>query len=176
MEWSNQARGASIAGIALLALLLQCWYFWPYTMDDSFISFRYSKHIAEGLGPIWNPADAAEPVEGYTSILHVFLLAGLNWALGLSIYGAAKTLGVVCVAGLALILAIWAVRRGFGPLPIAVLMSPFVLPFMAANAVSGMETGLYILLISLFVLAAIHVLEKPSRGGIELYVGLPELT
>lgn len=49
--------------------------------DDAFITFRYARNWATGAGPVFNPG--AEAVEGYTSFLHVALLAclaKLGWA------------------------------------------------------------------------------------------------
>jgi hypothetical protein len=44
-----------------------------FLADDAFISFRYARHLADGLGLVWNPG---ERVEGYTNFLWVALLAG----------------------------------------------------------------------------------------------------
>ena len=38
----------------------------PHPIDDAYITFRYSRNLAEGLGPVWN---AGDPVEGYTNFL-----------------------------------------------------------------------------------------------------------
>ena len=40
------------------------------TMDDAYISFRYARNLAEGLGFVYN---AGERIEGYTNFLWVFL-------------------------------------------------------------------------------------------------------
>ena len=108
MEIYKNNMNIIIAFLAIVIFVFECVVFWPYTMDDSFISFRYSKHIAEGFGPIWNLADADHPVEGYTSILHVFLLAGINKVFGISILTAGKAIGILGVGGLAAVLAVWA--------------------------------------------------------------------
>jgi arabinofuranosyltransferase len=47
--------------------------------DDAFITFRYSKHLVEGLGPVWNPDQC---VEGYTNFLWMLLMA-IPLALGM---------------------------------------------------------------------------------------------
>lgn len=44
--------------------------------DDSFISFRYSKNLADGHGLRWNRFD--EPVEGYTNFLWVLIGAAVH--------------------------------------------------------------------------------------------------
>ncbi len=47
-------------------------WFHRHLEDDAFITFRYSKHMAEGLGPVWN---ADQRVEGYTNFLWMLLMA-----------------------------------------------------------------------------------------------------
>jgi hypothetical protein len=44
--------------------------------DDSYITMRYARHVMEGLGPRWNLTGA--PVEGFTSPVHLLLLALLG--------------------------------------------------------------------------------------------------
>ena len=41
--------------------------------EDSFITFRFARHLASGHGLVWNIG--AEPVEGYTNFLWVILSA-----------------------------------------------------------------------------------------------------
>ncbi len=76
-------------------------YHWLQTGDDAFIAFRYALHLAEGAGPVWNLGEP--PVEGYSSPLWLFLLAGgalaglplPTWAGGLGLAFSAATLGGV---------------------------------------------------------------------------------
>ena len=49
-------------------------------MDDANIGFRYARNLAEGYGFVFNPG--GERVEGVTSLLWVFLLAGIHRAFG----------------------------------------------------------------------------------------------
>ncbi len=51
-----------------------------FLCDDAFISFRYSRHLVDGLGLVWNPGEA---VEGYTNFLWV-LIAAAGLALGVA--------------------------------------------------------------------------------------------
>ena len=46
-----------------------------WLQDDCFITLRYARHLSEGHGPVWNLAGA--PVEGFSSPLHLLLVAGL---------------------------------------------------------------------------------------------------
>ena len=62
-----------------LAALPLAWLMWEFRWlcDDAFISFRYSKNLADGLGLRYNPADPE--IEGYSNFLWVVYLAGLKW-------------------------------------------------------------------------------------------------
>jgi hypothetical protein len=65
------AAVALAAGIALL--------FRGLRHDDAYIAFQYARHLATGMGPVF---DAGERVLGFTSPLHVLLLA-VAWRVGL---------------------------------------------------------------------------------------------
>ena len=79
----------------IVTALLGGWILWSFFVaadaqrfhnDDAYISFRYSRHIADGLGPVWNPGERVEgqrfallalPVEpGQRSVVRAQLLGG----------------------------------------------------------------------------------------------------
>ncbi|RMG96794.1 MAG: hypothetical protein D6705_10350 [Deltaproteobacteria bacterium] len=64
-----------IFGFVLPALLcaFYMWRVWDFTVDDAYISYRYARNLARGLGLVYNPG---ERVEGYTNFLWTVLLAG----------------------------------------------------------------------------------------------------
>ncbi|MCB9680956.1 MAG: hypothetical protein H6733_05740 [Alphaproteobacteria bacterium] len=67
-------RKATLAFLAVLvpyALLVR--RFW-FVCDDAFITFRYSKHWAMGLGPLYNVGETP-PVEGYSNFLWMAIAA-----------------------------------------------------------------------------------------------------
>ena len=136
---------------------------WPFTMDDAFISFRYARNIGDGLGPYWNPADAANPVEGFTSFLHVWTLGIINFVTGADVKVVSKILGVI--AGLALLAAMVRETRRYrlGNLASVVALSAFLLPVTAINSVSGMETTVFMLWNFLTVMTAVRLLEDPGE-------------
>ncbi|MBB4912642.1 hypothetical protein [Actinophytocola algeriensis] len=54
---------------------------WFFTIDDAYITFRYSDNFAAGHGPVWNVGE--DPVEGFTNFLWMlwhtpFALLGLD--------------------------------------------------------------------------------------------------
>jgi hypothetical protein len=126
---------------------------WRFALDDTFITLRYARHLAAGLGAVYNPG---EPAEGYTSPLWLLLLT-LPTRLGLDPLLAAKWLGVCATLAAAGALATWPAERAGGPRAAGAVGAGLWLavPRTALHAVSGMETGLAALcVVALFRLAA----------------------
>jgi arabinofuranosyltransferase len=150
-------RALIVAGglVALGCLVARVWVF---TADDSYITFRYSQHLAAGLGPVWNPGEP--PVEGYTTFLWMVVMAvphllGVEPALCAKLLGVLCTLGTLWLAyGLARHLqATWQTTASDLWPAVGVLLLG-VFPATAAHAVSGMETALYTLLLTALLYAA----------------------
>ena len=59
--------------IGIAIYLSQVYLYYPFTVDDAFISFRYADNLASGHGLVFNPG---ERVEGFTNLLFVLLEAG----------------------------------------------------------------------------------------------------
>ncbi len=89
-----------VAGLSIF--LISQWTFRDTIEDDAYISFRYARNWLEGHGLVYNPG---ERVEGYTNLLWVLILAGLN-AIGVDFESAAMILGVVIGSLLLLLIAI----------------------------------------------------------------------
>lgn len=76
-----------------------------YLIDDAFITFRYSQHLAGGQGIVWNIGEA--PIQGYTNFFFMILIAlgfklgisPVSMALGLNIIG----LFMICLASFLLL-------------------------------------------------------------------------
>lgn len=67
--------------------------FYSSTLEDAYITFRYSKHFAEGHGlGAWNIQ--GERVEGYTSFLWMFLISAAH-TVGIEVRTAAKIIGIL---------------------------------------------------------------------------------
>jgi len=80
---------AAVAG-GMVLLGIHALGFFRLRMDDSYITYRYARNLADGVGPVWNPG---EHVEGYTSFLWMLLLALMHLA-GIDIEFAALLLGI----------------------------------------------------------------------------------
>jgi hypothetical protein len=145
------------AAAALLAL--HAAQAWPFTVDDTYITLRYSQNVAAGLGPTFNATGPR--AEGYTSLLWMLLLAAPH-ALGLDAVLVAKGLGVAATFGTLVVTARWAAAEGARVAPSAKSWAGSAaaacfaaIPATAVHAVSGMETALFtLLLVGMFAAAA----------------------
>lgn len=139
-----------------IALTLACavatvglWAWWDLTIDDAYITFRYSQHLAEGHGPVWNVG--GDPVQGYTNLLWMLLLTPAAWA-GWSLPVAAKILGIAAMAGTVtavhLAAADWSGQRWAG---IASAVALLAMAPTWVHTLAGLETMLYAGLLVAFV-------------------------
>ncbi|MEM1029329.1 MAG: hypothetical protein AAGN82_03215 [Myxococcota bacterium] len=86
-------------GFVLPALVCaaKMWVLSPHTTDDAYISFRYARNLADGLGLVYNEG---QRIEGYTNFLWTVLLAlvdvvGLDPVVMAKVIGAAATVGTL---------------------------------------------------------------------------------
>ena len=66
-----------------------------FTVDDAYISYRYARNFARGLGLVYN---SGERIEGYTNFLWTVLLGG-GIRVGLDPVALAKILGGMAACG-----------------------------------------------------------------------------
>lgn len=166
-ERLSYALGAAVAGGAVLFLVHGRGYF-NHLADDAFITLRYSRNMADGLGPVWN---SGEHVEGYTAFLWMLLNAGFAKA-GLNLVSGSLAVSFLAlVASLLLVVGLWRVWAEEEP-PGTMLASPF-LPTLAILVLglvhgvsfwgfSAMETPLVMMLITAGVY--LHLLERRNRA------------
>lgn len=136
--------------------------FYPKTLEDAFITFRYSKHLAEGYGfGAWNTN--GEKVEGYTTFLWMLMLAAAK-PLNLKIATLAKIIGIISHMALSLLYLFFPLIRKSDlttkdtPLGqhrdifiFVSLILAFYLP-LCWYSTGGMETVSFTLLVSLSLL------------------------
>jgi hypothetical protein len=150
--------------VALSAIVLgfaaSAWFCRARTVDDAYILFRYSKHLAEGAGLTFNPG---EKVEGCSSILYALLLAPLH-AAGLDLVLVSKVIGVL--SGIATLLLVHRFARTRRPdAPLLALAPPFLFGtafFSILWSVGGLETHFYTLLVTLGALGFVRGLESAA--------------
>jgi len=138
--------------VSILLFLVFVYLFWDYSIDDAFITFRFAENLVNGDGLVFNPGD--RPVEAYSNFLWLLVLAFV-YLLGLPIYLSAKILGVLCFLFSGLIWLKYGLKEQNKSVWLA---GPLFLitPITAFWAVSGLELGLYSLLLTGFCLAVLR--------------------
>jgi len=165
--------------ILILAIGLFVWHSssTQFLQDDSYITYRYARNVARGAGPVFN---TSERVEGYTNFLWMMLLSALG-VLGVpfaTIIPLSQVLGVLCGIGVIVIFFFFVRRWSTGPPAVA----PLATLFLAANGsfaywcVSGMETGLFALLIAAAFFTYLSARTTGGFVGTSALLGLAALT
>jgi arabinofuranosyltransferase len=144
---------------ALVAHALACL---PYFPDDSYISLRYAKRLANGSGLTWTDG---ERVEGYSNLLWVLLISAVGFfAKGFVV--TARVVGVVCAAA-SIAAVFWAHRVTrparalsglFGGLAIASSGA------VAAYAIAGLEQPLIAALLAWSLVLTYPTVDESARG------------
>jgi hypothetical protein len=132
--------------------------------DDSMISMRYARNLADGYGLVWNPGQ--HPVEGYTNflwtlwmaVLHLLGLPESKVSLAVMISGAFLLLANALVVGA---IARRITRNRVVPI-LATAFTAFYYPLVYWT-LRGMEVGLLALLISISVLLALRLTDVYRR-------------
>lgn len=139
---NSALRGAvCVFLLAVFALLVARF---DLVVDDAFISFRYSRNLAEGTGLRYNVAD--RPVEGYSCFLWVLALTPFEW-LQLDVPIASRFLTIASA-----LLLLWRIAARLGRLGVAwwpaaiATASAAWLPSFAVWSTTGMETMPFCLL------------------------------
>jgi arabinofuranosyltransferase len=138
----------------------------PYLLlDDAFISFRYAANLVAGHGLVFNPG---ERVEGYTNFLWTILLAACQWA-GLDMPAMSVGLAFAVTLG-TLVLLLALARQLLAGAPSWVVAAPALLFGVSAAAtryvLSGMETPLFVFLVTLGLYLAVARRHRPFVTGV----------
>lgn len=130
--------------VALLARLLPG----ARTIDDSFITFRYARNILAGDGFVYNPGEA---VMGTTTPLYTLLMVALGTVSG-GVHApfAVLALSVNAAADALTVLLLWLIGRHWRQdlAGAAAALTWAVLPFSVTFAIGGLETSVYVLLLT----------------------------
>lgn len=170
-----RAREAPPAGAAWRTLLVLAAVLVPYALlvrrfdflnDDAYISFRYSRHLAEGHGLRFNVGEDP-PVEGYSNFLWVVWLALLH-RLGLDILVWSRVCSIACGAALVAWFPLF-LRRRLGFSDVSAAAAGLVLATLPTMTVWS-TSGLAAMPTALFVFGAFAALagERPRglRAGV----------
>lgn len=155
--------------VAALVLIAQGVLFRRFSFDDTYICYRYARHLGEGVGPVMN---VGERVEGVSNLPWTVLLGVFSW-LDLEPHAVAPLLSFVCGVVLLAVVAAFASSmiddaRAGGP---AALLLAASAP-LAVWSVSGMETVAFTLLLTLLFWRAHHERNHRRAGwGTGLLLG-----
>jgi hypothetical protein len=107
LDWWDGLCVAALAAFGTLyALRFLSPVFHPHPSEDAAILMRYSQHLAQGHGIVWNIGD--KPVDGATDFLFMVLIAGLA-RLGVSVESGVRL--VTLVSHLATIVIVYLATR-----------------------------------------------------------------
>lgn len=165
-----------VAGLIVLALSFAVYlgYVYQYHLqiwDDSYITYRFAQHLASGDGLVWNIG--GERVEGFTSLLHIMILA-LGIRLGINPEVGGLLIGVMSVvATIGILVAILRRHMGyFHPMAAVVLGLYLVDKTTAIHSTTGLETHLFVALLAGSYFVALSLLDAPTIRKAVLMAGL----
>src|ERR1035437_3147383 len=141
----------SIVGVAIAIAVWQFRAHFPF--DDTFISFRYAKHLAAGHGLVWN--SGGPHTEGFTNLLFVLLLGVARFVTS-DLLTASQIIGLASTIAAGLIIYSLATEARDTQAGLLALAFYWVTPLTWINAMSGMETSLFVFLVALAILLAIR--------------------
>jgi arabinofuranosyltransferase len=157
----------ALAAVAVGVLATNIVHAWPFTVDDTYITLRYSRNVADGLGPTFNAIGPR--AEGYTSFSWMIALA-VPHALGLDAVLFAKGVAIVATFSTLVVAMRWAraeTREGSPDATDAPAWAASAaalclasIPATAVHAVSGMETAPF----TLFLTALFAASSGAVRG------------
>ena len=149
-----------IVAVASSLLVALAWRF-DFFCDDAFITLRYARNLAHGLGPVYN---AGEHVEGYTSFVWM-VLSALPIALGLPAEASVQGLGAL--SGVLLIAATAQLFRWLEPEQTAFgAVAVFALAVSApvdAWTMGGLETPLFAALVTWSIVLGSDLVRDPTK-------------
>lgn len=136
-----------------------------WQIDDAGISYAYARNLAAGEGLVAQPGD--EPVEGFTNLLWVLLLAPLIPLVdspGLAARGLSYGFVLASFMVLALGARAWFARHGWLAAGVGLSTTALVTGFVAWT-LSGLENGLYAFLVAAFVVATTLASDATRSGA-----------
>jgi arabinofuranosyltransferase len=146
LERSNHLNKIFIISfiLSILFFFIFCSFFYHYTVDDAFISYRYAENFISGEGLVYN---LNQRVEGYSNLTWIFLL-GLGKFSGTDPVFFSKLLGILSGLGLISLVFYFEYYKEalFPVLPLGTILCGVSIP-LSAWAVGGLETVFYTLLV-----------------------------
>ncbi|NLX08051.1 MAG: hypothetical protein GXY36_00195 [Chloroflexi bacterium] len=161
---------AVLIGVALLAIAARV-IPQPRTIDDAFITFRYSRNIVEGEGFVYNPGARTL---GTTTPFYTVWMAAISFVSGSESYPwFALITSSLADAATVILLGLLAYRLTRHLLPAALIGILWALsPMSVTFAIGGMETSVVIL----WLVAAAYCYVTGHERGMAVFAALGVLT
>ncbi len=152
-----------IVAILVTSSILLSLIFLQFTVDDSYITFRYAKNFVEH--GVWNWNIYGEKIEAYTNFLYA-ILAIIPEAIGINTPLFFKLLGIITILYLSIRLF-----KLIQDKIVYLMVLAFLLfnPFIYIHAYSGLETPLFMLLLFELVIL-ISIKDNISSKDEKLYL------
>jgi hypothetical protein len=156
-----------VAAASIASGLARAWRS-PLNFDDAFMFYRYALNLRRGFGLAWNAGGG--PTYGLTSVpwvLFVLPMTALPLSPSHALELASFSTGVAALATLSFTVWRFAASSAGRTLPMAaaVVVLPLALNTdFLANATTGMDTMLSLLLNTLLVLGLLRYRERPSSA------------
>src|SRR3954468_11474738 len=153
---------AGLAGLVFSGILIwHARYYMPFLSDDALISLRYLTRFLHGEGLTWT---AGRPVEGYSNLLWILLLA-IPCGFGTDPIAAARILGIGCSILVLVSLLSWPPRSRGSQLAVWTALVTGVsfyclAPPTAVWAIGGLEQPLYACLLGAAILLGFSIMES----------------
>ena len=158
--------------IVLIGVVIAGWVWqfrFRFPFDDTFISFRYAEHLAAGQGLVWNIG--GPHTEGYTNFLFVLLLATAR-LISSDLLAASQLIGLGSTIASGLVIYRIASRLRSPATGMLAAAFYFLVPLTWVNALSGMETSVFVMLVVL----AIYYTTRGKYFGASVAAMLATLT
>ena len=141
---------------AVIVLLIQVRYYYPFYGDDAYISLRYAQRLLAGKGLTWNDG---ERVEGYSNLLWILLAAGMG-KIGFNLVTATLWLGLAATISTFMVFIRFG-RRQQCPLfaLVAGLLAYALSAPVAIWSIGGLEAPLVMALFAWSVLLAFRLID-----------------
>ncbi|MEM6295902.1 MAG: hypothetical protein AAGA54_31815 [Myxococcota bacterium] len=147
-------------GIPLWILCVNMWRVHWFTYDDAYISFRYARNLADGLGLVYNPG---ERIEGYTNFAWTVMVAA-GMKVGVDPHVTAKLAGGGAAIGT--LLVVYRLADRIAPLRAAPCIATWLLASsstFSGYAMFGLETIGFVFLVMLGTWLMFREVER-DRG------------
>ena len=155
--------------IIILTVIISCsvmTFFPKWTVDDAYISFRYSENLVKHGELNWNPGD--NPVEGYTGIaLPLLISAGIEANISPVTFSHILGIASFYICGLFIFLILKRINLDNLIISLIILFYSTT-PFLYTNVFSGLETMMFTAAFTAAIYFSIIILNKKNTKSVQL--------